>query len=245
MVDDGAAPQPAQAWPARVLSGLSVGLALGAVALAGYAFTYRVPTGQSAQNMKPVTMLLGTSLALTILAALALVAVGLLALRGRPAWRSAAALLAAIAVAGAFVFLGSAVVRSRDVVSGPGAHPVIDLSQLGWATLGVAALLATAAAVTARGPARPPAAVATPATAAVIAVGLVAAVGAGYGIAAVADRGADHATTAEAIDMPAVPESLPGSVAFSLQILDSDGGDEHPARGPRLRHPSRRCGGGV
>ncbi|OBC04606.1 hypothetical protein A5784_13725 [Mycobacterium sp. 852013-50091_SCH5140682] len=210
---------PAHRRLSLVLIALSCGIAVGAVVLSLYAFVRRVPDGLISDRLGPISTLLGGSLAAVIIAAVLVMAGGVLALAGRVTAGRAAWAPTALSAVTAYAFLGSMPADRAKSITGPGAYPVIAWSQMSWALLTVAAVLLVAGAVTVQQTSHP----AQRKTAlAVSAVGLVASLVVGFGIVAVANGDHSRGTTAAPIAVPELPTALRTNVAYSVVARYSD-----------------------
>lgn len=251
MPDDGnAAPEPNRGgW----FAALGAGVGLGALALSGYAFAHRVPTGRITEHAGPATALLGGALALAALVTAALLVVGVRAATGRAVTAQAGLLLTAVSAMTSYAWLASTPDRRLAVLTGPGAAPAGLLTRLSWTLLALAAALTLAAAVTGGHPPRRRTAAALRALP-VATVGLLVAVAAGGAGAALATDHGAHLSTAAPIPIPAVPAAVGTDVAYSVPtrrldfvvpagpgfIADADGtlvGYDGATGAPRWRLP--------
>lgn len=224
--------------PSLILIAVSIGMAVGAVALSAYAFRVRFPDGLSSDRLGPVTSLLGGSLAAVIVVAVLLVCLAARVLAGMRIAAQIAWIAAGVAAVTAWSYVGAAPADRAKLISGPGSHPAIGLAQTSWLMLAVAAVLLLAGAIAARGRQTPvPWAVLGGATA----VGLVVSLAIGVGVVTLGGRGT-HATTAAVVAIPDVPTTLGADVAYSIAarsaefVLPAGPGFVVPANGAIVGH---------
>lgn len=200
----------------RLAIALGVGLALGAVGLAIYAYAARVPTGQTATLLAPASHLLLISLIGACVAGAAAIWLGARAVVGLKAAGYASVLLAVIVAIAAYGFLNAKSAQHALLISGAGARPVIVIAQVSWVVLACAAALLLAGATSASpAPARRPG---RPTVSALAASGVAVAVVAGIAVTSLSSVGASSATTAERIAIPAVPTSVSTDVAYTVKV---------------------------
>lgn len=219
MVDDG----HGRTRLARILIQVSVGLALGAVAVNAYAFIARIPAGRSAEPLRPVTTLLGASLVLTAVAAALLIVIGVRTLAGRPSAVLGWAVLVTVVAVTVLAFLSS---RPRDaaaLIDGPFGKPVVGLAQASWILMAVAALSLCVGIYTAShiplSSLRTAVRQAPAATAGIVVVGLAVSAAVAVCVASAhASTRADY-TTAGRVEIPAMPASV-GDSAYTLTTSD-------------------------
>ncbi|STZ89141.1 outer membrane assembly lipoprotein YfgL [Mycolicibacterium fortuitum] len=200
----------------RLAIALAIGMTVGAVGLAGYAYVARVPAGQTATYLAPAGHLLLVSLIGVLIAAAATGWLCARALAGLDTAGHASLLLAAIVAVAAYGLLAAKSSQLTLLISGPGARPVIAIAQVSWAVLACAALLLLAGATSASpGPVRRPGRVAVGALAV---TGVVLAAVAGVVVTSLSPVGVSTATTAERGAIPAVPTSVGAQVAYTVKL---------------------------
>jgi hypothetical protein len=160
-------------------------------------------------------------LVLAVIPTAVMCATGLAALAGRAdAGRYAAGVLAAAVALTAWVYTSSTPPSVAERISGPGARPAVQLAQVGWPLLSVAALLLLIGVVYAAG-------AGTSVRRAVLAVlspltvfGVVLSVGAGMVVATWWERGQVHPSTVEPVAVAPVPIVFGDSVAYTVRVAD-------------------------
>ena len=200
------------------LAALSAGLALGAVALSGYAFHIRMPEGLISDRLAPVTSLLAWSLAVVIVIALFMIYHVIRIAIGKPQPGVVAWLLAAASVVTAWLYLNSDPAARAQLIEGPGSHPAFGVSRLSWLvlTIGVAVLLAGAVYARDRQTPLPWIALGS-----ATAVGLVVALVAGLGVVALSDN-TSVPPTAAPIAIPELPTAVGTAIAYSVTTHRAD-----------------------
>ncbi|MCV7109684.1 PQQ-binding-like beta-propeller repeat protein [Mycolicibacterium setense] len=203
-------------WAGRLAIALAVGLTLGAVGLAVYAYAARVPAGQTATYLAPASQLLLVSLICMCVAGAATIWLGARAVAGLDTAGHASLLLAGTVAIAAYGLLSAKPPLHRMLISGPDARPVIVIAQVSWLVLAGAAVLLLAGATSAsanraRRPGRAALAVST-------ACGVTIAVVAGLAVTSLSSVGASSATTAARVPIPAVPTSVGTNVAYRVKV---------------------------
>ncbi|WP_135458567.1 PQQ-binding-like beta-propeller repeat protein [Mycobacterium sp. DL99] len=200
----------------RLAIALSVGLALGAVGLAIYAYAARVPSGQTATYLAPAGHLLLISLIGGGVAGAAVIWLGARAIVGLNAAGHASVLLAGTVAVAAYGFLNAKSAQHAMLISGPGARPVVLIAQISWVVLVCAALFLLAGATSAspdsaRRPGRTAVAVSAASGVALAAV-------AGIMVTSASGVGTSSATTADRVATPALPTSVGTNVAYTVKV---------------------------
>jgi outer membrane protein assembly factor BamB len=221
-----------------ILVAVSIGIAVGAVALSAYGVLRRFPDGLTSDRLGPVTSLLVGSLVAVIVVAVLLAYQASRVLAGKHISAQIAWIATGVAAVTAWSYLSAAPADGAKLISGPGSHPAVAAGQTSWLMLAAAAVLLLAGAVAARGRQTPvPWAVSTGATA----VGLVVALVAGVGVVTLGSQ-RSHATTASAVVIPDVPTTVGTNGAYSVVarraefVLPAGPGFVVPADGAIVGH---------
>ncbi|MGW4099977.1 outer membrane protein assembly factor BamB family protein [Mycobacterium sp. NPDC004974] len=200
----------------RLAIALSVGLALGAVGLAIYAYAARVPSGQTATYLAPAGHLLLVSMVAACVVGAATILLGLRAISGVTVGGRSSALLAGTVAAAAYGFIALQPAQLALLISGPGARPVVLIAQISWVVLVCAALFLLAGATSASpDSARRPGPAASGGLAA---TGVALAAVAGIAVTSVSGVGTSSATTTDRVAIPALPTSVGTNVAYTVKV---------------------------
>ncbi|MGE2717528.1 PQQ-binding-like beta-propeller repeat protein [Mycolicibacterium litorale] len=207
----------------RWLIACSVGLAVGAIGLIGYAYGIRIPEGgRAADTLEPVGGFFVWYLILAVIMTVLMLWAGIAALTGSDARRFSAILLAATVALTGWVYLSSTPSSIADRISGPGARPAVPMAQFAWPLLAVAALMMLLGVVYAAGASlsvpRALLALLSPFTV----LGVVLSVVAGTIVATWWERGQVHSSTVEPTAVPALPIEFGNSVAYTVGVADPE-----------------------